>query len=105
LKSQFDAAMCRLGLIFYPDPQTGLGKSPAHSSLAGGLGTLILAGQERNPCITTPCHHGHKTCRRQLRRHGMSDAAQNATQRGGSSATGTGTVAAATWLLAREIMR
>ena len=52
-ESTFDAAVCRLGLMFFPDPLQGLRE--IHRALRPGarLCTMVFAGPERNPCITT----------------------------------------------------
>jgi SAM-dependent methyltransferase len=47
----FDAAVCRLGLMFLPDPLAGV--SQIHSVLKpdGWLCSIVFAGPEANPCL------------------------------------------------------
>jgi SAM-dependent methyltransferase len=47
----FDAAVCRLGLMFFPDPLQGLREM--HRALKPGAGvcTMVFAGPETNPCV------------------------------------------------------
>jgi SAM-dependent methyltransferase len=49
----FDAAVCRLGLMFFPDPVRGLREM--HRALKPGAGvcTMVFSRPETNPCITT----------------------------------------------------
>lgn len=47
----FDAAICRLGLMFFPDPLRGLGEM-ARALRPGGLAcTMVFSTPERNPCV------------------------------------------------------
>ena len=48
----FDAVVCRLGLMFFPDPLRGL--SEMHRALrpCGGICTMVFSQPEHNPCIT-----------------------------------------------------
>ena len=50
--ASFDAAVCRLGLMFFPNPLLGL--LEMHSALrpGGGVCTMMFSRLERNPCIT-----------------------------------------------------
>lgn len=50
-ESSFDAAVCRLGLMFFPDPLQGLRE--IHRALRPGAGvcTMVFSRPERNPCI------------------------------------------------------
>lgn len=47
----FDAAVCRLGLMLFPDPLQGLREM--HRALKPGAGvcTMVFAGPENNPCV------------------------------------------------------
>ena len=49
--ASFDAAVCRLGLMFFPDPLQGLRQM--HSALrpSGGICTMVFSRPEKNPCI------------------------------------------------------
>ncbi|MGV8988996.1 MAG: class I SAM-dependent methyltransferase [Cypionkella sp.] len=60
-ENSFDAAVCRLGLMFLPDPLAGLGQV-RHSLIAGGrFCSMVFAGPEQNPCLrilmTTALRH------------------------------------------------
>jgi ubiquinone/menaquinone biosynthesis C-methylase UbiE len=48
----FDAAVCRLGLMFFPDPLQGLRE--IHRVLKPGarLCTLVFSSPDKNPCLT-----------------------------------------------------
>jgi SAM-dependent methyltransferase len=50
--ASFDAAVCRLGLMFFPNPLQGLREM--HRALRPGAGacTMVFSRPERNPCIT-----------------------------------------------------
>jgi SAM-dependent methyltransferase len=50
--ASFDAAVCRLGLMFFPDPLQGLREM--HGALKQGARacTMVFSQPERNPCIT-----------------------------------------------------
>ena len=50
--ASFDAAVCRLGLMFFPNPLQGLREM--HRALRPGASacTMVFSGPERNPCIT-----------------------------------------------------
>ena len=51
--ASFDAAVCRLGLMFFPDPLQGLREM--HCALrpgGGGVCTVVFSRPERNPCVT-----------------------------------------------------
>jgi len=51
--SIFDAAICRLGLMFYPDPLAGLREIFDALKPGGRASTLVFSEATRNPCITT----------------------------------------------------
>lgn len=50
-EASFDAAVCRLGLMFFPDPLQGLREMHHALRPGGGVCTMVFAGPERNPCI------------------------------------------------------
>jgi len=50
--ASFDAAVCRLGLMFFPDPLQGLREMHRTLRPGGGLGTVVFSRPERNPCAT-----------------------------------------------------
>lgn len=49
--ASFDAAVCRLGLMFFPNPLEGL--RGMHNALrpGGGICTMVFSRPERNPCL------------------------------------------------------
>jgi len=49
----FDAAICRLGLMFYPDPLGGLREIFDALKPGGRACTLVFSEATRNPCIMT----------------------------------------------------
>ena len=49
----FDAAICRLGLMFYPDPLAGLREIFDALKPGGRACTLVFSEAARNPCIMT----------------------------------------------------
>lgn len=49
--ASFDAAVCRLGLMLFPDPLQGLRELHRALAPAGGVGTLVFSAPERNPCV------------------------------------------------------
>jgi len=49
----FDAAVCRLGLMFFPDPRQGLREMHRALKPGGGICTIVFAGPQTNPCVTT----------------------------------------------------
>ncbi len=48
----FDAAVCRLGLMFFPDPLQGLAEMHRALRPGGGVCTVVFAGPKNNPCVT-----------------------------------------------------
>jgi SAM-dependent methyltransferase len=50
--ASFDAAVCRLGLMFFPDPLRGLREMHRALRPGGGLCTMVFSRPERNPCPT-----------------------------------------------------
>lgn len=51
--ASFDAAVCRLGLMFFPDPRQGLREMHRALRPGGGVCTIVFSGPESNPCVTT----------------------------------------------------
>lgn len=49
--ASFDAVVCRLGLMFFPDPLQGLRGMHRALRAGGGICTLVFSRPERNPCI------------------------------------------------------
>lgn len=47
----FDAAVCRLGLMFFPDPLRGLREMHRALRPGGGICTMVFSRPEKNPCI------------------------------------------------------
>jgi SAM-dependent methyltransferase len=50
-EASFDAAICRLGLMFYPDPQKGLGEIHYGLRPGGRVCTMVFSEPQKNPCI------------------------------------------------------
>ncbi|MBC7939726.1 MAG: class I SAM-dependent methyltransferase, partial [Chitinophagaceae bacterium] len=48
----FDAAVCRLGLMLFPDPLRGLREMQRALRPGGGICTVVFSQPEHNPCIT-----------------------------------------------------
>src|SRR3990170_3369009 len=51
-EASFDAAVCRLGLMFFPDPLQGLREMYRALKPGGGVCTMVFSRPEVNPCIT-----------------------------------------------------
>jgi SAM-dependent methyltransferase len=51
--ASFDAAVCRLGLMFFPDPAQGLREVHRALRPEGRVCTMVFSRPEANPCITT----------------------------------------------------
>jgi SAM-dependent methyltransferase len=51
-EASFDAAICRLGLMFFADPLRGLCEIARALRPGGGLCTLVFSRPEANPCLT-----------------------------------------------------
>jgi len=47
----FDAVVCRLGLMLFPDPLQGLREMHRALRPGGGVCTVVFSGPERNPCV------------------------------------------------------
>ena len=50
--ASFDAAVCRLGLMFFPDPLRGLREIFRALRPGGGVCTMVFSRPEKNPCVT-----------------------------------------------------
>lgn len=50
--SGFDAVICRLGLMFFPDPGKGLQAMLRALKPGGRACTMVFSGPQRNPCVT-----------------------------------------------------
>ncbi len=50
--ASFDAAICRLGLMFLPDPLQGLREIARVLRPGGRLCTMVFSRPEANPCVT-----------------------------------------------------
>ncbi|MEO7941423.1 MAG: class I SAM-dependent methyltransferase [Burkholderiaceae bacterium] len=48
----FDAAVCRLGLMFFPDPLQGLRELHRALRHGGGACTMVFSRPDKNPCVT-----------------------------------------------------
>lgn len=51
-EASFDAAICRLGLMFFADPLRGLREMRRALRPGSGLCTMVFSRPERNPCLT-----------------------------------------------------
>jgi SAM-dependent methyltransferase len=49
----FDAAVCRLGLMFFPDPLAGLREMRRALKDGGGICTMVFSTPQANPCVAT----------------------------------------------------
>ena len=47
----FDAAICRLGLMFFAEPLRGVREMHRVLRPGGGLCSMVFAGRDRNPCV------------------------------------------------------
>lgn len=52
-EGSFDAAVCRLGLMLFPDPLQGLREMHRALRPGGGICTVVFGRPENNPCVTT----------------------------------------------------
>jgi ubiquinone/menaquinone biosynthesis C-methylase UbiE len=50
--ASFDATVCRLGLMLFPDPLQGLREMHRALRPGGGLCTIVFSHPQRNPCLT-----------------------------------------------------
>lgn len=48
----FDAVVCRLGLMFFPDPRRGLREMNRALRAGGGICTMVFSQPQCNPCLT-----------------------------------------------------
>jgi SAM-dependent methyltransferase len=51
-EASFDAAICRLGLMFFPDPGKGLREMARALKPGGRACSLVFSSPDRNPCVT-----------------------------------------------------
>jgi len=51
-EASFDAVVCRLGLMFFPDPLQGLREMHRALRPGGGACTMVFSRPEKNPCLT-----------------------------------------------------
>jgi SAM-dependent methyltransferase len=51
--ASFDAVVCRLGLMLFPDPLRGLREMHRALRPGGGICTVVFSQPDRNPCIAT----------------------------------------------------
>ena len=51
-EGSFDAAVCRLGLMLFPDPRQGLREMHRALKPGGGICTMVFSGPQTNPCVT-----------------------------------------------------
>ena len=74
--TSFDAVVCRLGLMFFPDPLQGLRGMHRALRPGGGICTMVFSRPERNPCIgilmSTAMQHAG--LRASLGKPGLADA-------------------------------
>jgi len=49
--ASFDAAVCRLGLMFFPEPLQGLREMHRAVRAGGGVCTVVFSRPEANPCL------------------------------------------------------
>lgn len=52
-EGSFDATVCRLGLMLFPDPRQGLREMYRALKPGGGVCTIVFSRPETNPCVTT----------------------------------------------------
>src|SRR5690606_15964089 len=50
--ASFDAAVCRLGLMFFPDPLQGLREMHRAARAGGKACSVVFSRPDRNPCVT-----------------------------------------------------
>ncbi|MBI5721339.1 MAG: class I SAM-dependent methyltransferase [Burkholderiales bacterium] len=51
-EATFDAAVCRLGLMFFADPLQGLREMHRALRPGGGVCSMVFSRPEKNPCLT-----------------------------------------------------
>jgi len=52
-EAQFDAVVCRLGLMFFPDPLAGVREMRRALKPGGGICTMVFSTPQANPCVAT----------------------------------------------------
>lgn len=52
VEAAFDAAICRLGLMFFPDPGKGLREMFRALKPGGRACTMVFSTPDKNPCVT-----------------------------------------------------
>lgn len=50
-EGSFDAAVCRLGLMLFPDPLQGLRQMHRALKPGGGICTMVFSSPDANPCV------------------------------------------------------
>lgn len=50
-EASFDAAICRLGLMFFPDPRAGLQRMFGALKPGGRACTMVFSTPDKNPCV------------------------------------------------------
>lgn len=50
-EASFDAAVCRLGLMFFPDPGQGLRGMHRALKPGGRVATMVFSSPDKNPCV------------------------------------------------------
>lgn len=50
-EASFDAVICRLGLMFFPDPGRGLMEMHRALKQGGRVCTMVFSSPDRNPCV------------------------------------------------------
>ena len=50
-EASFDAAVCRLGLMLFPEPRQGLREMHRALKPGGGVCTIVFSRPETNPCV------------------------------------------------------
>ncbi len=50
--ASFDAAVCRLGLMFFPDPLKGLREMGRALKPGGRASVMVFSAPDRNPCVS-----------------------------------------------------
>lgn len=50
--ARFDAAICRLGLMFFPDPRKGLREMLRALKPGGRACTMVFSTPDKNPCVS-----------------------------------------------------
>jgi len=51
-EASFDAAICRLGLMFFPDPGKGLREMLRALKPGGRASTMVFSTPDKNPCVS-----------------------------------------------------